>query len=110
MKAVAAFSFATENDRVEALQEYQLAVTLMKDALKSTEDLISDASFLTHFLLLIHEVRMSVNHWYPANGDRLRPRKSRIGRNIFPHFYKFRVCDDKYMAASDTPLWSGGFA
>jgi hypothetical protein len=57
MKAVAAFSYGTDNDRVDALQEYQQAVTLMKDAVKSTEDLISDASFLTHFLLLIHEVR-----------------------------------------------------
>lgn len=57
MRAVAAFSYATDKDRVEALQEYQQAVTLMQSAVKSTEDLISDASFLTHFLLLIHEVQ-----------------------------------------------------
>jgi hypothetical protein len=60
MKAIAAFSLNTEKDRVDALQHYQEAVSLLKNAITSTEDFASDGSFFTNFLLMLHEV--SSNH------------------------------------------------
>lgn len=109
MKAVAAFSFATDNDRVDAFQEYQQAVSLLKSTVQSTEDLVSDGSFLTHFLLLIHEVCSARSPLEDTNDHRSQQQRNHIGDSIFQPFYKFQVFDVRSTAVNDTPIWFGGF-
>lgn len=43
---------------VDALQYYQQAFPSLQISLRNENDLISDGLFLTHFLLLIYEVRL----------------------------------------------------
>lgn len=43
----------------EALEHYQLILSLLKDAVKTAEDSYSDGIFLCHFLLLIYEVNIN---------------------------------------------------
>lgn len=61
MMAVSAFSLSSNdgNARLDALQHYQQALPALQSSLKSPEDLSSDGAFLTHFLLLIYEVRLA---------------------------------------------------
>jgi hypothetical protein len=60
MMAVAALSLAHRegNERLDALQHYQKALPALQSNLRSTGDLSSDGAFLTHFLLLVYEVRL----------------------------------------------------
>lgn len=44
---------------VDALQYYQQAFPSLQVSLRNNDDLVSDGLFLTHFLLLIYEVRGS---------------------------------------------------
>ena len=59
--AVAALSLAVQEgkERLDALQHYQQALPALQLTLKSPDDLSSDGAFLTHFLLLVYEVRRS---------------------------------------------------
>lgn len=59
MMAVSALSLAHQDgvQRLDALQHYQQALPSLQSNLRSTQDLSSDGTFLTHFLLLIYEVR-----------------------------------------------------
>lgn len=43
---------------VDALQYYQQAFPSLQISLRNENDLVSDGLFLTHFLLLIYEVRL----------------------------------------------------
>ena len=45
-------------ERLDSLQYYSQTLPELQSSLKSEEDLASDGAFLTHFLLLIHEVRL----------------------------------------------------
>jgi hypothetical protein len=58
MMAVAALSLPSqdENERLDALQHYQQALSALQNSLRQPQDLISDGAFLTHFLLLVYEV------------------------------------------------------
>lgn len=58
MMAVAALSLAHQegNERLDALQHYQKALPALQSNLRSEDDLSSDGTFLTHFLLLVYEV------------------------------------------------------
>jgi hypothetical protein len=77
MMAVAAFSMSTQDgkERLDALQHYQKALPLLQNTLKSTDDLSSDGAFLTHFLLLIYEVRTQIS------GDDLADKTDIRGRS-----------------------------
>lgn len=58
--AVSAFSLSRQQggtQSLEALQHYQQAFPSLQTALRSNDDLCSDGLFLTHFLLLVYEVR-----------------------------------------------------
>lgn len=44
---------------LDALQHYQKAIPSLKSILRTSEDLSSDVAFLTHFILLLYEVRIS---------------------------------------------------
>ncbi len=57
--AVAALSLAVQEgtERVDALQHYHQVLPALQSSLRSPEDLSSDGAFLTHFLLLVYEVR-----------------------------------------------------
>jgi hypothetical protein len=57
--AVAALSLARQDasERLDALQHYQQALPALQSSLRSPEDICSDGAFLTHFLLLVYEVR-----------------------------------------------------
>ena len=44
-------------ERLDSLQHYSETLPELQTSLKSEEDLASDGAFLTHFLLLIYEVR-----------------------------------------------------
>ena len=59
MMAVAALSLAQQdcNARLDALQHYQQALPALQHNLRSADDLYSDGGFLTHFMLLVYEVR-----------------------------------------------------
>lgn len=59
MMAVSALSLAhqTGGQSIDALQHYQQAFPSLQTCIRSDEDLCSDGVFLTHFLLLIYEVR-----------------------------------------------------
>jgi hypothetical protein len=63
MMAVSALSLARHDGRrsLDALQHYQQAFPSLQTCLRRNEDLCSDGLFLTHFLLLIYEVRILVN-------------------------------------------------
>lgn len=64
MVAVAALSLAVQDgkERLDALQHYQQALPALQFSLRSPQDLSSDGAFLTHFVLLVYEVR-----WNPRN-------------------------------------------
>ena len=57
--AVSALSLAVQEgtERLDALQHYQQVLPALQLSLRSPDDLSSDGAFLTHFLLLIYEVR-----------------------------------------------------
>jgi hypothetical protein len=57
--AVAALSLAVQEgrERLDALQHYQQVLPALQLSLRSPDDLSSDGAFLTHFLLLVYEVR-----------------------------------------------------
>lgn len=61
--AVAALSLAQQDGtaRLDALQHYQQALPALQFNLRSADDLYSDGGFLTHFMLLVYEVRFSEN-------------------------------------------------
>jgi hypothetical protein len=58
MLAIAALSVAKRSGMrdIDALQHYQQAIGSLSN-LGSEEDLSSDGAFLTHFILLLYEVR-----------------------------------------------------
>lgn len=60
MMAVSALSLSHSGtgQTVDALQYYQQAFPSLQISLRNENDLISDGLFLTHFLLLIYEVRL----------------------------------------------------
>lgn len=45
------------HELLDSLQQYSQTLPALKSALKSEEDLASDGAFLTHFLMLVYEVR-----------------------------------------------------
>ena len=59
MMAVAALSMAHEDSaaRLISLQHYQQALPALQSNLCNSEDLCSDGRLLTHFMLLVYEVR-----------------------------------------------------
>lgn len=59
MMAVSALSLSHSGTghSVDALQYYQQAFPSLQVSLRNNDDLVSDGLFLTHFLLLIYEVR-----------------------------------------------------
>lgn len=58
MMAVSALSLAHQDgsQNMDALQYYQQAFPSLQNSIRSSEDLLSDGLFLTHFLLLVYEV------------------------------------------------------
>ena len=58
MMALAALSLANRDGvrRLDALQHYQQALPSLQSNLRSDQDISSDGTFLTHFLLLLYEV------------------------------------------------------
>ena len=44
---------------LDALQHYQKALPSLQSSLRASEDLSSDVALLTHFILLLYEVRIS---------------------------------------------------
>ena len=63
--AVAALSLAVQEgrERVDALQHYHQVLPALQATLRSPDDLSSDGAFLTHFLLLVYEVRSANGAW-----------------------------------------------
>lgn len=61
--AVSALSLSHSGtgQNVDALQYYQQALPSLQNNLRNNDDLASDGLFLTHFLLLIYEVSLSVH-------------------------------------------------
>jgi hypothetical protein len=61
MMAVAALSMAVQEgkERLDALQYYQQVLPELQTRLTTPDDLASDGAFLTHFMLLVYEVRPS---------------------------------------------------
>lgn len=57
--AVSALSLARQHrsKSIDALQHYHQAFPSLQIALRDTNDLCSDGLFLTHFLLLVYEVK-----------------------------------------------------
>lgn len=60
--ALSALSLADQDasQNINALQHYQQAFTSLQTSLHCNDDLTSDGLFLTHFLLLIYEVRSDI--------------------------------------------------
>jgi len=56
-----AMSQSGGSERVDSLQYYSQTLPELQNSLKSEADLASDGAFLTHFLLLIYEVRLHLN-------------------------------------------------
>ena len=58
MKAVAALSLAHQEgtERLDALQNYQQALSALQSNIRTADGLISDGVFFTYFLLLVYEV------------------------------------------------------
>ncbi|XHG05253.1 hypothetical protein AWENTII_008493 [Aspergillus wentii] len=58
MMAVSALSLAHQDgsQNMDALQYYQQAFPSLQNSIRSSEDLLSDGLFLTHFLLLVYEI------------------------------------------------------
>lgn len=51
-------SHSGTGQNVDALQYYQQAFPSLQTSLRNSDDLVSDGLFLTHFLLLIYEVKL----------------------------------------------------
>jgi hypothetical protein len=62
MMALAELSIAVRNGREDlyALEHYQRVIPALKVTVQSSQDLYSDGAFLTHFVLLLYEVRLSL--------------------------------------------------
>jgi len=58
MMALSALSLANRDgvQRLDALQHYQQALPSLQNTLRSDQDISSDGTFLTHFLLLLYEI------------------------------------------------------
>ena len=58
LMALAATTLAHQNEeqRLDALQHHQQVLMALQTNLKSADDLTSDGTFLTHFLLLVYEI------------------------------------------------------
>ena len=115
MMALAALSMASQDgkERLDALQHYQQALPALQSTLKSAEDLSSDGAFLTHFLLLVYEVRTfdsSIIFAYLPRFLQPKPATTTSGHSIFLRYFESLFCDAKSLAANDTPLSFGGSA
>jgi hypothetical protein len=66
MMALAALNLANRDgvQRLDALQHYQQALPSLQSNLRSDQDISSDGTFLTHFLLLLYEVRSLLAIWF----------------------------------------------
>jgi hypothetical protein len=62
MIALAALNLSQTDgkDRLHALQYYHQVFPALQNNLRTPEDLSSDGAFLTHFLLLVYEVRFFI--------------------------------------------------
>lgn len=71
MMAVSALSLSRQDPSksIDSLQHYQQTLPFLQTSMRSHQDLSSDGVFLTHFLLLIYEVRTS--EFILANFDAL---------------------------------------
>lgn len=47
-------------EKLDSLQYYSQTLPELQSSLRSEEDLASDGAFLTHFLMLLYEVRLGV--------------------------------------------------
>jgi hypothetical protein len=70
MMALSALSLANRDgvQRLDALQHYQQALPSLQNNLRNDQDISSDGTFLTHFLLLLYEVSLIL---HLCNGSRL---------------------------------------
>ena len=59
MMALAALSLAHQNGvhSADALEHYQQVIPALKNTVQSSQDSYSDGALLTHFMLLLYEVR-----------------------------------------------------
>lgn len=59
LMAISALSMSHTNGvaNLDALQHYQQALPSLQSSLRTEQDLTSDGVFLTHFILLLYEVR-----------------------------------------------------
>ena len=62
--AFSALSMSYKNGvaNLDALQHYQQALPSLQSSLRTEQDLTSDGVFLTHFILLLYEVRSTLSH------------------------------------------------
>ena len=62
--AFSALSMSYKNGvpNLDALQHYQQALPSLQSSLRTEHDLTSDGVFLTHFILLLYEVRSLTLH------------------------------------------------
>ena len=89
MMAVSALSLSHSGTghNVDALQFYQQAFPSLQVSLKNNDDLVSDGLFLTHFLLLIYEVR-NPGHNFSVHISKLHPQIAAAephGSNLWSH-------------------------
>lgn len=131
--AIAALSVASQDgkERLYALQHYQQALPALQNSLKGPEDLSSNGAFLTHFLLLVYEVRthppipiflillrpasfqsltFTIMMANPSRLRRLRLRFRTFGHDIFLHFCELLFCDGRSLLERYSHLSFGGFA
>jgi hypothetical protein len=55
--ALSALSMAHNVQRPDALEHYQQVIPALKNSVQSSEDSYSDGAFLSHYILLLYEVR-----------------------------------------------------
>jgi hypothetical protein len=113
--AVAALSLAQQDgeERINALVHYQQSTSALQINLRTPQDLSSDGAFLTHFLLLVYEVRLRRSDLNCTDQIRL-PRPNRAvricGPTIYQYCYGYPHFDEISLMANVTPLLLGGSA
>lgn len=101
---------------VDALQYYQQAFPSLQVSLRNNDDLVSDGLFLTHFLLLIYEVRgfqlqFLTVYILTSRRSQLPNHTARTsGLTISPASFTSPSFDAPSTAKSPTHLSSGGCA
>lgn len=112
-------SYKTEVPNLDALQHYQQALPSLQSSLRTEQDLTSDGVFLTHFILLLYEVKPLESYASSAftelNPLTLASRSPLVNRGVFhcglstsTNYFASHFCAARSMATSLTRSSSGG--